>query len=269
MKDVNSVEKRNNKIIKTIKFIFISSFLFLLSCGIKTENDIYIEYPINTKLNINILKKSEQIVPYNNDFILLLNISTNEEYKPHLIFFNHDLKLYGATYFSSEKIEKIDNYIISAYLNENRINRAKRFINDLPKLYNINLIPDKNKGSGRIENKIIEDIKIINEKYDIKICIRKSENKYTFPSDPKANNLDLISDFPIKDTLIFQLNELNVNYYNNTVSSRIIKKNKEKIWDNMVVLDNKILDAFYSELMKMIKKNIEKERFKEVNINKK
>ena len=235
-----------------MKFAYIVLIISVFtSCRCVDKNNIYNEISKGTKLSKELLRNADQIVRADSGIIVVYNYSKNAEYyDPHLLFFNQNLDLISAAYFASEKIESIKNGQITAYLNENRESRLDAYINEVPKLYSINYISKRDNGSGKMENKIVENI-IINDDLSLSLAVRASEDKYSFPSQPAHNNLDLVKDFPLKDTLTFQLIELNFDYKSQKISSRTIQK-RGKTWDHMVVLQKELIDHFYDKLFEKI-----------------
>lgn len=238
---------------KNIMYIIV--LFCLVKCSMPEKNDIYKIIPIGSPLTKELLLKSEQIISYNSDLILMFNISYEmDRYDPHLLFFDSNLTLYAAVYFPSEKIESLKNNVITGYLNKDRAQRKSNYRNDLPPKYVLNLESGDNfHGSGYIINKVIERIKIDSNNTDTKICIKKSTDIY---AGINFNNSSLdsnsLKNFMLIDTLIYPISDIIFNYKENLISTRYINSNNSLICDRMIVLNKSVLDTFYSQLWNRI-----------------
>lgn len=115
----------------------IISFLcvpFLLVACISTDNDIYKKIPKGSSLDIEKIKASEAIFKTNFGFVLIYNLveKGDDEYNPHLLFFDRKNRLISASYFLSEDVYDYQNNVITAYLNEHRLQRHTAFRNEVP-----------------------------------------------------------------------------------------------------------------------------------------
>jgi hypothetical protein len=234
---------------KALALVFIIPFI---GC----KRDAYLTIPIGSLLTKEILIKSEQITPVDNELILTINISNDaERYDPHLFFFDSSLRLYSACYFPSERIESIKNGVISAYLNKSRNSRKSSYTNDLPNAYQFDFLKEDG-GSGQICNKIIDSIII--EGLNLKLIIRRAKDIYAGVEwNSLKNNKKFIDKFEIKDILTYPISSLSFNYKDKTVSFRETNSSNHLVWDKMIIENSTILDNFYDKLFLSIiqKKN--------------
>lgn len=233
---------------------FILIFLLaFLNCTTKPNNDIYRKYPKGIKLNKDIVEKAEQFYKVNSELILVVNNSTDiEYYNAHLLFFNEDLELENATYFSSEKIEDIKNNFIYAFLNEEREKRRSAFINDAPDKYKI-IYQIFEGGSGQKSNKIIDSIIIDSNKLNLVMFVRLSNDFYSGVNWDinKVNSINS-QEYTKRDTLVFALSLLHFDFKNRRISFRENSLKNSLIWDNMIFTELKEFEKFYSNLIKAI-----------------
>ena len=233
--------------------LLIITLVVVMSCGVNQRNDVYLELPKGTKINIDLLKRADQIVISDKEVILIYNTCKDGEfYNPHLMFFDKDMELYSAAYFASEKIESISNGVIKGYKNELRASRINAFQYEIPDKYSIDLITRRDNGSGNIANKVIESIYIDSTDLTLRISIRTSKDLHSISHEYLRDNLDLSLELPIKDTLEFELTDLKLDYRNGKISSRSMQ-DKGKTWDHMLIIDKKLLDDFYDNLFRKLK----------------
>jgi len=231
-----------------IKFILLTYTLINISC----TTDIYNIFPKGTKLNKEILKKSNQIVLNKNDIILVYDMSTDPEYVDfHLLFFRrNDLKLYGATYFYSTYIKSINEKSINAYAPIYNSNQKLFYRHDSPKNYEIKYIKcGENYTTKNTANSLVEKIEVKHD--NVNFFVKKSKDIYLGIQRYGDINSTFISKFNSKDTI--QSSLLNIVYYydvkeisiQDTSSNAIIKVNI------LIVPNDTIFDIFFDDLLKI------------------
>lgn len=228
---------------------------FSVGCNAQEKKDIYTEFPLGTLLTTDILQGSEQIILNESELILMYNISDQWDYfDPHLLFFNDSLKLYAASYFPSEKIESVNNNVITGYLNTKRNLRRNEYRNDMPEKYRLSLINIQN-GHGRKSDKIIERIELNLSDTTVILHIRQSENAYIgIKGKELFADSNFLENFTTTDILQFPISDINIRYEENTVSISEITTNDRLRWDYMLVPKRLILDDFYNELFNLLSK---------------
>jgi len=125
-------------------FILFCIYLFCVSClRISEQNDIYEYIPKGTKLTPELLQRSSSILPYDEGIILVVDLSSylsnQDDYNPHLLFFNKEGAMYSACYFPSESFYYYKDNRLTVYINEHRYQRISAFRNDIPNGFDINL----------------------------------------------------------------------------------------------------------------------------------
>ena len=237
---------------KTHFFVFI--LIFATGCKGQHNHDVYEAIPKGTDLTQEILQKSRQIIPCGSELTLVFDISTQlEYYDPHLLFFNHSLKLYAACYLPSQKVSLVDNHIFSGTLNAYRDKRRNWFQNDLPPKYKLELVDTlSNSSYGRKCNKIVEGMTFIPEDTTVKMYVLVSDNQYIGLRGKKLlNDSTFIANFTNNDTLIFPLAKLVFNKEEMRVSIEELSLRdglNRLLWDHMLIKNPMILEEFYKEL---------------------
>ncbi len=229
--------------------------VFLTNCGVANNNDVYIKYPIGSKLTLDVLRKAEQIYPNKLDVILLVNISDNpEKYDPHLLFYDSTLTLYSACYFVSEKIEKINMNVITAFLNEERSLRKKYYREDLPSKYKFDLIVFEG-GAGQQCNKIIQKSEMDSSVFSVDLYVKKSLGLYSGYRNDVFSDSVMKKEFFVNDTLSCLIRDLHFDYQKKMISVRNRDINNHLIWDEMLVGNVLVLDTIYSQIWKKLLSN--------------
>lgn len=234
---------KENRIL-IIMLCCVSSLFFL--CGCKNKCKPYEILPQNTELTIDILIKSEQIVKSDSDLILLYNFSnTWNSYEYYLLFFNSKKKLYAVEYFASNEIIRISNDTIEGILFDQTYSNKLNFSCEKPSKYQINLIKRKTiLKSGRISNKIIDDIKLT-DNFNAVLYIDYSENLFQ-----GYNNMNSLTkqNFNLKDTLILPLYSLHFDYQSGTIQTRSLDENGYYLLDEMII-NKELLINFYDNFL--------------------
>ena len=228
----------------------ILGILFLSGCIITPKNDVYSLVQKGSSLTIDILKHSDQIIPYNSDLILVYDISDNPEYSDlHLLFFNSDLKLYAATYFPSKKIESVKDYQINSYLNEERNKRAFQYRNELPIQYTLNFNQSE-KGYSRRSNKSVKNINLNPEANKVTLVVSASEDPYyglyALRFKEKLEDSVYLRKFQDIDTLSFFIGDINIDYEESVIE---LTDSKFAI-DYLLIPKKGLLNDFFREYFK-------------------
>ena len=214
-----------------------------LGCGIKSDNDIYNVVKKGDRLSINLIKKAEQMIPYNGNLILTYNLSQRwNQFDYHLLFFDRDKTLYAACYFPSLGINRIEHDSIFGVLSESSNRRAKNYRNDIPKHYSILLKPRKVKGSRSVFNKVIYKIQLEPTGTGVKLYVKELSKNH----NRQAGGQD---EYFIIDTLEYSFEQLHFDYLSSSVSTSYIDASGKLIREKMSIVDPKILDRFYSEVI--------------------
>ncbi len=226
-----------------------------MGCNVQEKKDVYSRLELGIPLTVDILKDSEQIVKNESELIIVYNISDQwDYYAPHLLFFNDSLKLYAACYFPSERIESLNNNIITGYLNTMRNQRISEYRNDLPEKYRLSLIKKRN-SHGRKSDKLIEKIKIDSTGTSGILHVLQSKIAYVGLRGKKLfENSNFLENYTSTDILRIPISKLSFRYEENTVSINEITSNDRLIWDYMLVPEMMIIDDFYKELFTLLSK---------------
>ncbi|WP_299464461.1 hypothetical protein [uncultured Microscilla sp.] len=232
-----------------IKRLALYVLLFFLVPGcISTKKSTL---PLGSKLDFKTLTKAEQIYFSGAYLILLYDMSKNAEYRStFLLFYDKHLKMKGAAYFSSEGIESIDGNVIKGYLNKYRKNRIHQYTNILPEKYSLQLI-ERQGGSGRESNKVIEDIQFDYLNKNVKLCVKTSSDKYIGLRSGEIN----FNSFNNTDTLELPLSKIQFDYNAKTLFITKINSNNYLIRDIMIFKNDSILVKFYEKLWKRLAKS--------------
>ena len=231
--------------------ILIQIFFILLILGcVNRKNDVYLKYPKKSKLTKEILQSAEQVIidKKNNIRILVINISNSwDTYDPHILFYDNTLKLISSCYFASEKIDSIKNKIIYGTLNENRVGRKIWYRNDLPERFEL-LLNKRSGCSSKLCNKVIDKILVKNEQVTLFVSIAK--NVYAgLQWNQSLNRTSIFFDsFTLKDTLIYSLSQLHLDYKEQIVSITSINNRNEFIQEEMIIPDMQLINRFYEQI---------------------
>ena len=226
-----------------------------------TKVDIYNTLSKGSFLTIDILKEANQILRCKNDLILVYDFTdkSEEDYNPHLLFYNEELKLYSSCFLPSIKVDSIsDKFELFIKPKESLKKKSKWFRNDLPKKYKFIIQKkenDYNLAGGKISNKIIDSIKYIPNN-DVILYVKKSKDLYAGihyefnkvrPDSLKLNytELDIIK-FPLFE-LIFNntYNTISTHFYENKVNRN--ESINYKISD-IYLIDSIALNNFYNQV---------------------
>lgn len=227
---------------------------FLSSCGIRSKNDIYREFPINSSLTIDILKKASQIIPCGEDLILVVDQSKDwDYYDPHLLFYDSLQKLISASYYSSLRIDSLSDNIIYGKLDQVKEKRSFRYRSDIPERYSVNLSnTNMRKRSGRMSNKIIERV-TIHDNLDIVFHVKVSENKYAGLELMRTGKItkDNFEDF---GEVIYNLSEIELKHSDKSIS--IINTDDQIGLESDIMLFEtpSVFDSFYDSLWSVLTK---------------
>ena len=226
--------------------------MLFIGCRVLPINDIYKSIPKDSDLSLDVLKKSNQIIPNGSDLILNYDISTLwDRFDPHLLFYNSELKLYAASYFPSHQIESVEENEVIGVLYQANKTRKKYFRNELPRDYKMKFISRKVNGGKRMSNKIIEKIKILPKAKNVKLFVSKSKNINA--GLRRIGKEDFADIFTERDTLIYPIVKLNFDYSQNLVFTTFQDLDQKLIRDNMLISDSSVLDSLYIDLMALYK----------------
>jgi len=222
-----------------------------INCGIRRGNDIYKKIPIGSQLSLKTLRDADQIIINKSDLILLYDISDDwNHFSPHLLFYDSTLKLYAASFFSSDKIDSLNDNIISGILFESRATRKKLYRNDLPKAYQLNLYNSKTvTTSFNRANTIIESMELSANGKDITLSIRRSKDMFIgvgYQRSPK-NDLVFFQNFTIPDTIVYSMSEIIFDFNRSVLKRKFIESN-QMIREEMIFVNLSTLENFYSKI---------------------
>ena len=216
------------------------------ACSPIDRNDVYARVPRGTALSSSVLRSAEQMCLYEDELITLFDQARpiDDAYDPHLMFWGRDRKLYAASYFASEQIERVDAGVIYGLLNEHRAQRVSVFRGDLPKKYRLSLMPDNVRSVGEVSDTVIDALAISPDGQIVTLETRQSQGSGTYPPDTASN-----IDGSRRATLRIPLCGLHWNYRERFVSTRETV-NRARTHQRMRIADPKLLDEFYERLMK-------------------
>ena len=122
-------------------FMFILTSILNIRCIYNPNYDVYAKIPKSSRLTKEILLNSTQIIIYESDIILAYNTCPNcwNHNDTHLLFYDKNLTLSAASFFSGGQVQNIENGVIKGYLNESRAERSSWYRNDLPPKYSLNI----------------------------------------------------------------------------------------------------------------------------------
>lgn len=231
--------------------LYGTAVLLSFGCSAQEKKDVYRKVPLGSPLTLGLLKSCEQVVPNGADLILVYNISEQWDYfDPHLLFFDDSLKLYSACYFPSERIESVEENVITGYLNAARNERRGWYRNDLPEKYRLNLISSNNlNGSMREGNKVVGKIELDSTGSFVTLHVMKSEKRFiTVGRTASYSDAAFLQNFTLPDTLKLGLPELRFDYAGNRISTRQLNAGNRLVSDYMLVPEKSVLDDFYRDL---------------------
>lgn len=237
------------------KIIFLLlSWASVSSCGVLPQYDIYKVIPKGSSLDIDILKESRQIIPYESDLVLNLDISNEwNRFEPHLLFYDKELKLYAASYFPSLQVENLKDGIIKGVLHEQVESRKNKFISKLPSKYKTKFISRRVVGGRRFSDKIVEKIELNSNKRDVKMVVKVSNERYAGLQWNREIGTDenFTKNFTKSDSIELPLIQLNFEYDKGVVFTLSLGINNQLVRENILIIDPAILDDFYNELIKL------------------
>jgi hypothetical protein len=214
-----------------------------------TKNNIYDTLPRGSKISLELLSTSSQIIPIENGLILVYNSSTNWEYiNNHLLFFDQQMTFYASCYVPSVKIDSIKNNILYATSDPVKEARADRFVSDLPKDFRLSLTTRAGSCCGSKSDKIVNRIFFSSLKgNEVLIDVMKSPDQY---QGLRPATDSLYNKYIIPDTLSLDISTLLIEYDLNQIRKETVDTNGNPIWDILIVKDHDILDEFYKAIMK-------------------
>jgi len=214
------------------------------ACEPVEHNDVYVQLPRGTALTANALRSAEQICLYESELITLFDHArpADDAYDPHLMFWNADRKLYAASYFASQKIERIDAGSIIGYLNEHRAQRVSAFRRDLPRQYRLNLLPNAVESAGGVSDTVIDALGISPDGRIVTLETRQGKGRY--PADSAST-----SDGSRRATLRIPLCDLLWKYREGQVRM-LEREGRRQTRHDMRVASPQLLDEFYESMLK-------------------
>jgi hypothetical protein len=235
-----------------MKSLLLLIVLTYSGCVIRDKNDIYNYVSIGSPLTREILMNTDQIIKNDSDLILIYDISSRfARFDPHLLFYDKDLKLYAACYFPSDKVESLNDNVITGYLFEDRNKRKNNFRNDLPVKYKIDFRSRESfTASFRESNKVID--KIILDSAYVKLIVRKSESNTGLDWHPSLQNDSIFDSYFIQDTLVYPVSHLHFDYKLRTISVRTAVEFTRFNTDYMIVPEKTALDSFYTQFINQL-----------------
>lgn len=240
------------------KNIFIGIIFLLAGCGkVPDRNNVYKRVSLGSHFQLDILKSASQIIN-KKDLILVYDISEDlNKYAPHLLFYNEELKLYAANYFSSEKVESIKNGRINAIVNRERYCKSKYYKSDLPSNYSLNYSV-KGGITKRMSNKIIEKINL-DSFPNIEFFVKESADLYKGVGKSIAYRDSIFfSHYTYPKNYSYSLEDLIFDSKNGTIMYCYLDTNNILIRDYMILKELSVLHKFYTQLYQKIRTKYEK-----------
>lgn len=190
------------------RIIYFLVLLLFFGCKNPEISNIYYTLSKNSKFKYSVFLKTKQIMINDTDIIMLYNFTNySDVYIYHLLFYNKNFRLKSACYLPTHNVDSIVDGVIYC-CNFEKGKSIDFYIRELPNNYSIcytNSIPGT--GAGRKSDKLVEKIELKNDR--VTLFVKKSNNMAI-----GLSNYDLlddsifISNFNIKDTLSFKINEL-------------------------------------------------------------
>jgi hypothetical protein len=206
--------------------------LFLNSC-IADKYDVYEKVPKDSLIDIDLIRESESIFKTDFGIVLMYNLKEkgDDEYNPHLLFFDKNSKLTSACYFLSENIYNYNENVIYSYLNDYRKQRESRFRSDIPVGIDIKYIKYSfsEPSSRYIDVGTLNNIKYDKNNNSVNFSLKNTNSK-----ESKYENIPLY-----KLTYNYKEEEIIINdtYNNEDRVFQVFKVKKE------------LLDTFFKELL--------------------
>ncbi len=236
--------------------IAILASIFFCGCKYSPSYDVYSKLPKRSPLTKEVFLKSTQIIRYDSDIILTYNTCPDcwDRNDTHLLIYDKNLNLVGACFFSSGKIENIENGIITGYLNEDRLARSSSYRKDLPSKYSLKLIK-WDSGSGIKSDRIIQKIVICTDSMKVNIITKKCVDNIFAGIDVinGKSKLDskFLDGFTKIDTVNCKISDLLLGEY--YISVKAFDSRNYLINDIMIPVDKSILTEFYEQIWKQLK----------------
>lgn len=237
----------------TSAFIVFICLQFLLGCGISSKRDIYNWYPIGKPVTKETLKECKQILIDEGSLILFVRMPPYRwnVYDYHLLFYDNNLMLQGASYFPSSKVEFIKDNVITGELPKRRDWGKWQYRNDLPKQYQLDFFESNTHMVEGYDNKIIEKMEIFSDSLMVKLYVLKSQNRFQNTSYAIVDSA-FIQKFPLKDTISVPISRLLFNYSDNLITLFGMNDKGVSTEDRMMVINDEIFEQFYEELFNQI-----------------
>jgi hypothetical protein len=216
-------------------------------CTIKRDNDVYAKVGKGSRLTLQILRESKQIISNGETLILVMDISKDPDYtNMHLLFYTQSLILESATYLPAIRIDSMRNDILYAVLQPDKNNRTSRFRNDMTQKFKLVFLGTETNAGSRIGNKLVENIDFKGTGI-VNLKVRKSKDLYA-TIRKSGSKIDDFGSFVNEDNISCLSWCLDFNY----AKSRIIKVYNDangRVFDEMIVRDREVLDRFYSGII--------------------